>query len=412
MVAGWGHASGPYLQPRRGLPGSPLAPSRGAPRAGSRGARPRRPRARGCVHRTGRSGAARLVDRGRGRRTTFRRRRPLRAQRTRGVLGDPPVERRRRRRDTGVTGRPDKLLVLDTPSLYFRAFYGIPDTITASDGTPVNAIRGLLDFIARLVRDRQPTRFVAAMDEDWRPAWRVKALPSYKAHRVGVDGGDQTPPGLGVQVPIIEEVLDALGLCRLGIAGYEADDVIGTLTATAGCPVDVVTGDRDLFQLVRDDQPVRIVYTAKGVGQAAAWDEAAVTAKYGIPGRGYGEIAILRGDPSDGLPGVPGVGEKTAAALVNRFGTAEEILTAAQSGDDKGFPAGARAKVLAAADYLDRAPAVVRVVCDIDLPRLTDRLAATPKDPERLLELADRWSLEGALNRGLNALQEAGSSAA
>jgi len=299
----------------------------------------------------------------------------------------------------------DKLLLLDTPSLYFRAFYGIPDTITASDGTPVNAVRGLLDFIARLVRDRQPTKLVAAMDDDWRPQWRVDALPSYKAHRVSPGGGDQTPPGLEVQVPIIEEVLDALGLCRLGMAGYEADDVIGTLATTAGCAVDIVTGDRDLFQLVRDDQPVRIIYTAKGVGKATAWDEAAVSEKYGIPGRGYGEFAILRGDPSDGLPGVTGVGEKTAAALVKRFGTAEEILAAAQSGSDDGFPAGARAKVLAAVDYLDRAPAVVRVVCDIDLPDVDDRLPAQPRDPERLLALSDKWSLEGALNRVLNAMK-------
>ena len=298
----------------------------------------------------------------------------------------------------------DKLLLLDTPSLYFRAFYGIPDSITADDGTPVNAVRGLLDFIARLVRDRKPTRLVAAMDDDWRPKWRVDALPSYKLHRVSADGGDQTPPGLALQVPIIEEVLAALGLCRLGAANYEADDVIGTLASRAGCAVDVVTGDRDLFQLVRDDQPVQIVYTAKGVGQATGWDEAAVTAKYGIPGRGYGEFAILRGDPSDGLPGVAGVGEKTAAALVTRFGTAEAILEAAQSGSDDGFPAGARAKVLAAEDYLSRAPAVVRVVCDIDLPKVDDRLPTKPRDPERLLALSDKWSLEGALNRVLNAL--------
>src|SRR3954447_11595960 len=276
----------------------------------------------------------------------------------------------------------DKLLLLDTPSLYFRAFYGIPESVTAADGTPVNAIRGLLDFIARLVRDRQPTRLVAAMDEDWRPAWRVEALPSYKAHRVGPGGGDQTPPGLAAQVPIIEEVLDALGLCRLGVAGYEADDVIGTLTATAGCAVDVVTGDRDLFQLVRDDQPVRIIYTAKGVGTATPWDEAAVTAKYGIPGRAYGEFAALRGDPSDGLPGVAGIGEKTAAALISRFGTVEAIVAAATSGADDGFPAGARAKVLAGLDYLEKAPAVVRVACDVPMPAFDDRLRPQPRDPD------------------------------
>jgi 5'-3' exonuclease len=295
-------------------------------------------------------------------------------------------------------------MVLDAPSLYFRAFYGVPDTITAADGTPVNAIRGLLDFIARLVRDYMPTRLVAAMDADWRPAWRVDALPSYKLHRVGPDGGDQTPDGLAVQVPIIEQVLDALGIARVGVAGYEADDVIGTLAEQAGCAVDVVTGDRDLFQLVRDDQPVRVVYTAKGVGSATAWDEAAVAAKYGIPGRLYGEFAALRGDPSDGLPGVPGVGEKTAAALVTRFGCVEDLLAAAQSGADAGFPAGARAKVLAASDYLQRAPLVVRVARDVPLPAYDDRLRPAPRDPQTLVQLSDRWALDSALNRLLAAI--------
>jgi len=299
----------------------------------------------------------------------------------------------------------EKLLLLDTPSLYFRAFYGIPESVTAPDGTPVNAVRGLLDFIARLVRDFRPTRVVAAMDDDWRPAWRVEALPSYKLHRVGPEGGDQTPDSLALQVPIIEQVLEALGLARVGVADYEADDVIGTLATTAGCPVDIVTGDRDLFQLVRDDQPVRIIYTARGVGKAEAWDEAAVTAKYGIPGRAYAELATLRGDPSDGLPGVPGVGEKTAAALVTKFGTVEAIVAAAASGEDAGFPAGARAKVLAADDYLKRAPAVVRVACDVPMPDYDDRLRPEPRDPEALLELSDRWGLESALNRLLGALE-------
>lgn len=298
-------------------------------------------------------------------------------------------------------------MLLDTPSLYFRAYYGVPDSITAPDGTPVNAIRGLLDFIARLVRDLRPTRLVATMDADWRPAWRVEALPSYKAHRVGPGGGDQTPDALALQVPVIEEVLDAIGLCRLGVAGFEADDVIGTLATAADCAVDVVTGDRDLFQLVRDDKPVRVVYTAKGVGSATPWDEAAVTAKYGIPGRSYGEFAILRGDPSDGLPGVAGVGEKTAAALINRFGTVEALIEAAASGSDDGFPAGSRAKVVAAADYLTRAPAVVRVACDVPLPSYDDRLPSEPRDPTALVALSDRWALDSALNRLLAALRQA-----
>jgi 5'-3' exonuclease len=305
-----------------------------------------------------------------------------------------------------VVEREDMLLLLDTPSLYFRAFFGVPESVTAPDGTPSNAIRGLLDFIARLVRDRRPTRLVAAMDDDWRPQWRVDAVPSYKAHRVSESGGDQTPPGLGAQVPAIEEVLAALGLCRLGAAGYEADDVIGTLATISGCPVDIVTGDRDLFQLVRDDVPVRVVYTARGVGKAEVVDEATVTAKYGIPGRGYGEYAVLRGDPSDGLPGVPGVGDKTAAALINRFGTVEAVLEAAAVSDD-GFPAGCRAKVGNAADYVRAATPVVRVVTDVSLPAYDDRLPAEPKDPQKLVALSERWGLDSPLNRVLDALRYA-----
>jgi len=302
-----------------------------------------------------------------------------------------------------MVGVPDRLMLLDTPSLYFRAFYGVPDSITAPDGTPVNAVRGLLDFMTRLVRDFRPTRLVAAMDADWRPAWRVEVLPSYKAHRVGPDGGDQTPDALAVQVPIIEEVFAALGVATVGVPGYEADDVIGTLATRAECPVDVVTGDRDLFQLVDDARGVRIIYTARGVGSATAWDEAAVTAKYAIPGRGYGEFATLRGDPSDGLPGVSGIGEKTAAALISRFGTVEALLAAAESGEDSGFPAGARAKVLAGRDYLASAPTVVRVACDVALPAYDDRLRADPVDAERLVELSARWGLDGSLNRYLAA---------
>jgi 5'-3' exonuclease len=306
-----------------------------------------------------------------------------------------------------VTGRRESLLLLDTPSLYFRAYYGVPDSITAPDGTPVNAIRGLLDFMARLIRDYMPTRVVAAMDADWRPKWRVDALPSYKAHRVAADGGDQTPDALAVQVPVIEEVLQALGIAQVGVAGYEADDVIGTLAGTAGCAVDIVTGDRDLFQLVRDDQPVRIIYTARGVGNATPWDESAVAAKYGIPGRLYAEFATLRGDPSDGLPGVAGIGEKTAAALVTKFGTVEQLLAAAASGSDAGFPAGARAKVLAATEYLAVSPAVVRVALDVPMPSYDDRLRREPIDPQRLVALSDRWALDSALNRLLSAIGQA-----
>ena len=301
------------------------------------------------------------------------------------------------------------LMLLDTPSLYFRAFFGVPESVTAPDGTPVNAVRGLVDMIARLVQDRSPDRLVCCMDADWRPGFRVAALPSYKAHRVAENGGDQTPDALEAQLPVIDAVLDAVGLARTGVPGYEADDVIGTLAVrgAADGPVDIVTGDRDLFQLVDDRGPVAVLYTARGIRNLQVMGEKEIADKYGIPGRGYGDYATLRGDPSDGLPGVPGVGDKTAAALVTRFGSVEGILAALDSGAEEGFPAGARRRMEAARDYLAAAETVVRVVTDIDAPEhaaLDDRLPSGARDPEALIELADRWNLGSPVNRLLNAL--------
>ncbi|GAA2453394.1 5'-3' exonuclease [Actinomadura vinacea] len=300
-------------------------------------------------------------------------------------------------------------MLLDTPSLYFRAFFGVPESVTAPDGTPVNAVRGLVDMIARLVQDRRPERLVCCMDADWRPAFRVAALPSYKAHRMAEDGGDQTPDALAAQLPVIEAVLAAFGLAVAGVPGYEADDVIGTLAVRGAAegPVDVVTGDRDLFQLVDERGPVQVLYTARGIRNLQVMGEKEVAAKYGIPGRGYADYATLRGDPSDGLPGVPGVGDKTAAALVSRFGSLEGIVAALESGSAEGFPAGARRRLEAARDYLATAETVVRVVTGIDAPvlrDLDDRLPAAPRDPEALVALADEWNLSGPVNRLLNAL--------
>ncbi|MGN6244463.1 MAG: 5'-3' exonuclease [Motilibacteraceae bacterium] len=296
-------------------------------------------------------------------------------------------------------------MLLDTASLYFRAYYGVPDSLTAPDGTPVNAVRGLLDFVARLVTDRRPTRLVACLDEDWRPAFRVAAVPSYKAHRVATvaaDGSEDVPDTLAPQVPVIMEVLDALGIARAGAPGFEADDVIGTLTARADVPVDVVTGDRDLFQLVDDARKVRVLYTARGVGKHEVVDDAVVREKYGVPGRSYADLAVLRGDPSDGLPGVKGVGEKTAAQLIRQYGDLSSLIRALDAGDPA-MPAAAGRKLAAARDYLDVAPPVVRVALDVPIPELDDRLPREPRDPEKLVELADRWNLDGPVGRVLAA---------
>jgi 5'-3' exonuclease len=302
------------------------------------------------------------------------------------------------------------LMLLDTPSLYFRAFFGVPESVKAPDGTPVNAVRGLIDMIARLVTDRRPERLVCCFDEDWRPAFRVAAIPSYKAHRVvevtagGTPDVEETPDTLSPQLPVIDAVLAAFGLASAGAPGYEADDVIGTLATRDVGPVDIVTGDRDLFQLVDDSRGVQVLYTARGIRNLEYLGEKEVGAKYGIPGRSYVDYATLRGDPSDGLPGVPGVGDKTAAALVTRFGTLQGILAALDAGVTEGFPAGSRKKLEAARAYLGPAETVCRVVTDLPLDGFDDTLPSGPRDPAALVALVDQWNLGGPVNRLLAAL--------
>ena len=299
-------------------------------------------------------------------------------------------------------------MLLDTASLYFRAFFGVPESITAPDGRPVNAVRGLLDFIARLVTDRSPGRMVACLDADWRPEFRVALLPSYKQHRLADPsrGLEEVPAALEAQVPVILKALTALGIAHVGVPGFEADDVIGTLADGDVGPVDVVTGDRDLFQLVDDSREVRVLYTARGVGKHEVVDERAITAKYGIPGRAYADFATLRGDPSDGLPGVAGVGDKTAATLVSRFGDIDTIRAAARETRSDLSPT-LRRKLIAADDYLAVAPGVVQVRLDVPIPHLDATLPTTPADPEAVVELADRYNLESPLNRVLNAFAAA-----
>jgi 5'-3' exonuclease len=299
-------------------------------------------------------------------------------------------------------------MLLDTASLYFRAFFGVPDSVTAPDGAPVNAVRGLLDFITRLATDYRPTHLACCWDNDWRPRWRVELIPSYKAHRVerevaGSPDVEQVPDALEAQVPVILEVLEAFGIAVVGADGYEADDVIGTLATGAGMPVDVVTGDRDLFQLVDDQAEVRILYTARGVGRHERVTNQVVREKYGVDGSQYADFAALRGDTSDGLPGVAGVGEKTAATLLGRFGSLEGLLAASLDPDSDMAPA-PRRRLKDAAEYLAVAPTVVEVARDIDLGRPDLTLPRTPAHPDRLVALSERWGLGGSVTRLVDAL--------
>jgi 5'-3' exonuclease len=308
------------------------------------------------------------------------------------------------------------LLIVDSASLYFRAFHGIPESAArAPDGMPVNAVRGFLDFVATLVRGRRPDRLVCALDEDWRPAWRVKLIDTYKTHRLAPGGAGRGPDGIDVeivpdalsaQVPIILEILDAFGICAVGAPGYEADDVIGTLAAREPGPIEVASGDRDMFQVVDDARGVRMLYCGRGVAKLEVFDGATVQQKYGVPPAGYADLAALRGDPSDGLPGVPGVGEKTAARLIARYGSLS-ALVAALDDPAAGFAPGLRGKLQAAQAYLAVAPTVVEVARDVPLPALQTALPGVPADPDRLLALAQRWGLAGAVRRLVDAASSA-----
>ncbi len=314
------------------------------------------------------------------------------------------------------------LLLLDAASLYFRAYYGVPESVTAPDGTPVNAVRGFCDMVSRLLTQRRPARLVACLDLDWRPAFRVAALPSYKAHRVAGSGGDvaataaagvaeEVPDTLAPQVPVLLEVLAAAGIATAGAQGHEADDVIGTLAAAERAdPVLIVSGDRDLMQCVRErPTPVRLVYVGRGLAKAETLGPAEVAARYGVPadraGAAYAELAMLRGDPSDGLPGVPGVGEKTAATLVGRFGSWAELCAAVTDPADTRLSPPVRRKLAAAAAYLAVIEPVVRVA--LDAPVRLDRpdvVPSVPADPDRLDALARRWGLSGSVERLRTAL--------
>jgi 5'-3' exonuclease len=316
-----------------------------------------------------------------------------------------------------MTDMSAPLLLLDGASMWFRSFFGVPSSITSPDGRPVNAVRGFIDSVATVITRHKPGRLVVCLDLDWRPQFRVDRIPSYKAHRVeeenpsGQTDVEEVPDDLSPQVEMITEILDAFGICTGGAEGYEADDVIGTLAAQERRdPVVVVSGDRDLLQVVRDTPvAIRVLYLGRGLSNATLLGPVEVAERYGVPadraGAGYAELALLRGDPSDGLPGVPGIGEKTAATLLAQHGSLEAILAAVD--DPKSSLAkGIRAKLRAAAEYIDAAGPVVQVATDapVGLSTATDALALVAADPPRVADLATRLGVGSSIARLQKAL--------
>ena len=296
------------------------------------------------------------------------------------------------------------LLLLDSASLWYRAYYGMPDTLLSPHGEPVNAIKGFLDMSARLITQYQPSRLVACLEGDWRPSWRVDLFPGYKANRLNESGGEEEPDTLGPQIPILLDLLEAFGIPMLGVDDYEADDIMATFSVKERGPTFVATGDRDLFQLVDDKRRVKIVYLAKGVSNHDLVDRAWVSDRYGIPGDRYALFAMIRGDASDGLPGVRGIGEKGAAHIANHFQTIEAALQAAHA-DDERLPSNLRKKLIAGADYVAIAPMIVHCALDVPIPPMSISIPIRPENMEKIWQFKEDYGLGSSVDRMISALK-------
>lgn len=296
------------------------------------------------------------------------------------------------------------LMLLDSASLWYRAFYGMPDSLLSPDGTPVNAIRGYLDMSARLITTYKPNRLVACIEGDWRPSWRVELFPEYKANRLDEEGAEEEPDLLAPQIPILMDVLDAFSIAIVGADDYEADDVMASYAEREKGPIRIVTGDRDMFQLVDDKKDVKVVYLAKGISQHDLVDISWVSKRYGIPGDRYSLFAIFRGDPSDGLPGVKGIGEKGAALIANHFATVDEVVAAAES-EDRALTPNLIKKIIAGKDYLRIAPTLVLCARDVSLPVVDLVLPQKPSDLSHIYQLQKDYGLGASIDRMIAALR-------
>ena len=296
------------------------------------------------------------------------------------------------------------LMLLDSASLWYRAYYGMPDTLVAPDGTPVNAIRGYIDMTARLISIYKPDRLVACLDGDWRPTWRVELFPDYKANRLEAEGEEEDEPEtLTAQIPILLDLLDLFGIPVVGVDDYEADDVMATYAEVERGPIRIVTGDRDLFQMVDDKRDIKVVYLAKGISQHDLVDVKYVSNRYQIPGERYALFAMFRGDPSDGLPGVRGIGEKGAALIANNFANVDDVLAGAHSAHESLPPALAK-KIIAGSDYLKIAPTVVQVARNVSLPRVDITMPAAHSNLSQIYQFKERYGLGASVDRLISAL--------
>lgn len=295
------------------------------------------------------------------------------------------------------------LMLLDSASLWYRAYFGMPDTLVSPSGLQVNAIRGYLDMTSKLINLYKPNRIVACLEGDWRPSWRVELFPDYKINRLDESGEEEEPDTLSPQIPILLDFLEALGFPMLGVDDYEADDLMATFAVNQPGPIRIVTGDRDLFQLVDDKRDVKVVYLAKGIANHDLVDLKWIEQKYEIPGDRYGLFAMIRGDASDGLPGIKGIGEKGAASIAKQFTNLDEVMKAATN-DDERLTANIRKKLLESAEYAKIAPKLVGCATDVSIPEMKIDLPNKPLDTQKIQDIKEEFGLGTSVDRIMNAL--------
>jgi 5'-3' exonuclease len=295
------------------------------------------------------------------------------------------------------------LMLLDSASLWYRAYFGMPDTLLSPSGEPVNAIRGYLDMTSKLISIYKPNRLVACIEGDWRPSWRVDLFPEYKANRLDVEGEEEEPDTLGPQIPILLDLLEAFQIPIVGVDDYEADDVMASYTVSEPGPIKIVTGDRDLFQLVDDKRKISVVYLAKGIANHDLVDLRWIAQKYDIPGERYALFAMIRGDASDGLPGIRGIGEKGAAIIAKQFNNLEEVMKAAKNNDERLTP-NLRKKLLESEEYAIIAPKLVHCALDVPLPKLKIDLPRRPDNLDEIYQYQKDYGLGASVDRLIAAL--------
>ena len=295
------------------------------------------------------------------------------------------------------------LMLLDSASLWYRAYFGMPDTLVSPSGLQVNAIRGYLDMTSKLINLYKPNRIVACLEGDWRPSWRVELFPDYKMNRLDESGEEEEPDTLSPQIPILLDLLEALGFPMLGVDDYEADDLMATFAVNQPGPVRIVTGDRDLFQLVDDKRDVKVVYLAKGIANHDLVDLKWIEQKYEIPGDRYGLFAMIRGDASDGLPGIKGIGEKGAASIAKQFTNLHEVMKAAIN-DDERLTTNIRKKLIESAEYAKIAPKLVGCATDVSVPEMKIDLPNKPLNTQKIQDIKEEFGLGTSVDRIMNAL--------